>query len=112
MTKLAILDIGTNSIHLVLAEVEPDFSYKILDRFKDMTRLGDGSFKSRRLSEAAMARGLEVIRALAPLTPRQRAAIALTDVLGFTSEQAGEALGASPVTVRVLAARGRARGLW
>jgi exopolyphosphatase/guanosine-5'-triphosphate,3'-diphosphate pyrophosphatase len=67
MTKLAILDIGTNSIHLVLAEVEPDFSYKILDRFKDMTRLGDGSFKSRRLSEAAMARGLEVIRALATL---------------------------------------------
>src|SRR5881296_1186794 len=67
MTKLAVLDIGTNSIHLVLAEVEPDFSYKILDRFKDMTRLGDGSFKSHRLSEAAMARGLEVIRTLATL---------------------------------------------
>ena len=67
MTKLAIIDIGTNSIHMVLAEVEPDFSYKILDRFKDMTRLGDGSFKSRRLSEAAMARGLEVIRTLATL---------------------------------------------
>ena len=59
MTKLAIIDIGTNSIHMVLAEVEPDFSYKILDRFKDMTRLGDGSFKSRRLSEAAMARGTQ-----------------------------------------------------
>src|SRR5881409_39895 len=67
MTKLAILDIGTNSIHLVLAEFEPDVSYKILDRFKDMTRLGDGSFKSRRLSEASMARGLEVIRTLATL---------------------------------------------
>jgi exopolyphosphatase/guanosine-5'-triphosphate,3'-diphosphate pyrophosphatase len=67
MTKLAVLDIGTNSIHLVLAEVEPDFSYKILDRFKDMTRLGDGAFKNRRLSDAAMARGLEVIRTLATL---------------------------------------------
>ena len=67
MTKLAILDIGTNSIHMVLAEVEPDFSYKILDRFKDMTRLGDGAFKNHRLSEAAMARGLEVIRTLATL---------------------------------------------
>jgi exopolyphosphatase/guanosine-5'-triphosphate,3'-diphosphate pyrophosphatase len=67
MTKLAILDIGTNSIHMVLAEVEPDFSYKILDRFKDMTRLGDGAFKERRLSEAAMTRGLEVIRTLATL---------------------------------------------
>ncbi|HJU05152.1 MAG TPA: Ppx/GppA phosphatase family protein [Nitrospiraceae bacterium] len=67
MTKLGILDIGTNSIHLVLAEVEPDFSYKILDRFKDMTRLGDGAFKNRRLSEAAMARALEVIRNLTTL---------------------------------------------
>ena len=61
MTKLAIIDIGTNSIHMVLAEVEPDFSYKILDRFKDMTRLGDGVFKTGRLSETAMVRGLEVI---------------------------------------------------
>lgn len=67
MTKLAVLDIGTNSIHLVLAEVEPDCSYKILDRFKDMTRLGDGAFKNRRLSAAAMARGLEVIHTLATL---------------------------------------------
>ncbi len=62
MTKLGVLDIGTNSIHMVLAEVDPDGNYKILDRYKDITRLGDGTFKTRRLSEAAMARGLEVIR--------------------------------------------------
>ncbi|MDE3020091.1 MAG: Ppx/GppA family phosphatase, partial [Nitrospirota bacterium] len=67
MAKLAVLDIGTNSIHMVLAEVEPDFSYKVLDRFKDMTRLGDGAFKTRRLSEAAMTRALEVIRTLTTL---------------------------------------------
>lgn len=67
MAKLAVLDIGTNSIHMVLAEVEPDFSYKILDRFKDMTRLGDGAFKTRRLSEAAMTRALEVIHTLTTL---------------------------------------------
>jgi RNA polymerase sigma-70 factor (ECF subfamily) len=50
-----------------------------------------------------------VVRALAPLPARQRAAVVLMDVLGLTSEQAGEAMGVSPVTVRVLAARGRAR---
>jgi RNA polymerase sigma factor (sigma-70 family) len=49
-----------------------------------------------------------VIRALAPLPARQRAAVVLMDVLGLSSEQAGEALGIRPVTVRVLAARGRA----
>ena len=67
MAKLAILDIGTNSIHLVLAEVEPDFSYKILDRIKDMTRLGDGVFPSRLLSESAMARGVDVVRTFVTL---------------------------------------------
>jgi len=46
---------------MVLAEVEPDCSYKILDRFKDLTRLGDGAFRGRRLTEPAIARGLEVI---------------------------------------------------
>jgi RNA polymerase sigma-70 factor (ECF subfamily) len=49
-----------------------------------------------------------VIQALAPLTPRQRAAVVLMEVLDLTSEQAGSALGISPATVRVLAARGRA----
>lgn len=67
MAKLAILDIGTNSIHLVLAEVESDFSYKIVDRLKDITRLGDGAFVARRLSDSAMTRGLEVIRNLVRL---------------------------------------------
>ncbi len=62
MAKLGILDIGTNSIHLVLADVSPDFSYKIVDRYKDMTRLGDGTFATRRLSHEAMHRGVQVIQ--------------------------------------------------
>jgi RNA polymerase sigma-70 factor (ECF subfamily) len=48
-----------------------------------------------------------VVRALAQLTPRQRAALVLTDLLGFTSEDAGRALGVRASTVRVLAARAR-----
>jgi len=48
-----------------------------------------------------------VVRALAPLPPRQRAAIVLLDVLDLSSERAGEVLGIRPVTVRVLAARAR-----
>ena len=49
------------------------------------------------------------MQALASLTPRERAAVVLTDVLGFSSEEAGEALGIKSATVRVLAARGRGR---
>ena len=67
MAKLAVIDIGTNSIHMVLAEILPDASYKILDRFKDMTRLGNGAFATRRLSDEAVARALDVLKTLVTL---------------------------------------------
>ena len=67
MSKIAVIDIGTNSIHMVLAEAEPDGSYKILDRFKDMTRLGDGTFRQRRLSAESRVRGVEVLKHLTTL---------------------------------------------
>lgn len=49
-----------------------------------------------------------VIRLLAPLNPKQRAAIVLTDLLDYTSEEAAEMLGMRPGAVRSLASRGRA----
>ena len=50
----------------------------------------------------------DVIHALSALTPRQRAALVLVDLVGLTSEQAGKALGIRAATVRVQAARARA----
>ena len=61
MQRLAVIDIGTNSIHMVLAEIGKKFSYKIVDRIKEMARLGDGTFTSHRLSPEAMDRGLSVL---------------------------------------------------
>jgi len=46
--------------------------------------------------------------ALARLTPRQRAAVVLTELIGFSSEEAGEILGIRPVTARVLTSQARA----
>ncbi len=62
MKRLAVIDIGTNSIHMVLAEIGKGFSYKIVDRIKEMARLGDGTFTSHRLSQEAMDRGLTVLK--------------------------------------------------
>ncbi|KPK27326.1 MAG: exopolyphosphatase [Nitrospira bacterium SG8_3] len=62
MKRLAVIDIGTNSIHMVLAEIGKGFSYKIVDRIKEMARLGDGTFTSHRLSPEAMDRGLTVLK--------------------------------------------------
>ena len=41
-----------------------------------------------------------LVQALASLTPRERAAVVLTDVLGYSSEEAGRWLHIKPVTVR------------
>ena len=49
-----------------------------------------------------------VRQVLATLRPRQRAALVLTEMLGFSSEEAGRALGVRASTVRALSHQGRA----
>jgi len=49
-----------------------------------------------------------LIRGLGRLTHKQRTAIVLLDLLGFSSEEAGTALGMQPGAVRTQASRGRA----
>jgi len=49
-----------------------------------------------------------VLRALATLIPQQRAAVVLTGLLGFSSEEAGRMLHMKASTVRVLSTRARA----
>ena len=49
-----------------------------------------------------------IVNSLAALSPKQRAAIVLTNFLDFTAEEAGGFLGLSPGAVRTLASRGRA----
>jgi RNA polymerase sigma-70 factor, ECF subfamily len=50
----------------------------------------------------------EVVRALSELTPAQRAAVVMTSMFGFSSEEAARMLGTKPSTVRAHAARARA----
>jgi len=59
------------------------------------------------LFEAVDDRDL-VVRALARLSVRQRAALVLTDLLDFDSEEAARILGIKAATVRALASQGRA----
>ena len=50
----------------------------------------------------------QVVRhVLATLPPRQRAALVLTEMLGFTSKEAGDALGVTGATIRSLTRHGR-----
>ena len=49
-----------------------------------------------------------VFRALGALTPRQRAAVVLTNLVGYSSEEAGRMLSMKASTVRTLSTRARA----
>jgi len=50
----------------------------------------------------------DIRKMLLGLPPRQRAALVLTEIFDYSSEQAARILGIRPTTVRVLASQGRA----
>jgi exopolyphosphatase/guanosine-5'-triphosphate,3'-diphosphate pyrophosphatase len=59
--KIAVFDIGTNSIHMLIVEILKDLSFRVLAHEKDNTRLGDGSFETRKISRNKMQRAIEVM---------------------------------------------------
>ncbi len=54
--RFAAIDIGTNSIRCVVAEVDADGSYRVLDEEREMTRLGHDLFRRGRLAAEPMER--------------------------------------------------------
>ena len=52
--RIAAIDIGTNSIHMIVVQVRPDLSFEVIDREKDMVRLGAGGLDGRALTPEAM----------------------------------------------------------
>ena len=62
--RLAVIDVGTNSVKFHIAERHADGSlHAVVDR-ADITRLGEGQADSGVLAEAAIARTVEVIAAM------------------------------------------------
>lgn len=65
--RLAAIDIGTNSVHMIVVRVRPDFSFEIIDREKEMVRLGAGGLDGRKLTPEAMAAALQALSKFARL---------------------------------------------
>src|SRR4030095_5459367 len=42
LMRIAAIDIGTNSVHMIVVRVRPDLSFEVVDREKVMVRLGAG----------------------------------------------------------------------
>ncbi len=59
--NLAAIDIGTNSLHMILVRVGADGAFEVIGREKDMVRLGAGGLEGRPLGDAAMASALQTL---------------------------------------------------
>jgi exopolyphosphatase / guanosine-5'-triphosphate,3'-diphosphate pyrophosphatase len=60
--KIAALDIGSNSLHLVVVETDKEKPFRVLASGKEMVRLGRSTARDQVLSQAAMDRAVAAIR--------------------------------------------------
>jgi exopolyphosphatase/guanosine-5'-triphosphate,3'-diphosphate pyrophosphatase len=70
--RIAAIDIGTNSIHMIVVRVRPDFSFDVIDREKAMIRLGVGGLEGRGLSADAMDGALRTLSTFKRLADAHR----------------------------------------
>lgn len=109
VTRVAAVDCGTNSIRLLVADVDPTTGRLVdLDRRMEVVRLGEGVDRTGRIAPAAMARTLEataryadVIRRLGAERVRFVATSASRDAQNAAEFVAGvrEVLGVEPEVV-------------
>ncbi|MEM0998481.1 MAG: Ppx/GppA phosphatase family protein [Bacteroidota bacterium] len=60
--KIAIIDLGTNTFHLMIAEINDRDEFRIADKYKEPVKLGEGGITSGRISEKAFARGVKTLK--------------------------------------------------
>ncbi|HEX2778919.1 MAG TPA: Ppx/GppA phosphatase family protein [Gemmatimonadaceae bacterium] len=71
--RIAAIDIGSNSIRQLVADVSPDGAIRVVDEMKEAPRLGAGLSKTGALSPESMQRALEALGRMAILARRSGA---------------------------------------
>jgi exopolyphosphatase/guanosine-5'-triphosphate,3'-diphosphate pyrophosphatase len=60
--KVAAIDIGANSVHLVISRLHGPGSREVLDREREMLRLGESTFTKGGITPELMDRAIEVLK--------------------------------------------------
>lgn len=60
--RLAIIDLGTNTFNLLIAEVNTDHSYKIIYNDKIAVKLGEGGINANFIAPAPFQRGVDAMK--------------------------------------------------
>ena len=69
--RLGAIDIGSNSIRLVVAEYDPESGFEIIDEVKDMPRLGTRVETTHLLDRAAMTRAFAALKRMKEVATRR-----------------------------------------
>lgn len=69
--RLAAIDVGSNSIRLLVAEYDAQTGIKVIDEVKDQPRLASGLAESHRLDEFAMARAIQTLGRMREVAERR-----------------------------------------
>jgi exopolyphosphatase/guanosine-5'-triphosphate,3'-diphosphate pyrophosphatase len=102
--RIAAIDLGSNSFHMVIVEVGASGSFQVIGREKEMVRLGSSTLSSGRLPVAAMRRGLEALAKYRRLARTQ----AVDKILAVATAAIREASNGEEFLHRV----GRETGIW
>src|SRR5215813_6596849 len=94
--RIAAIDIGTNSVHMIVVQIRADFSFEVIDREKEMVRLGAGGLDGRALTPEAMRAALQVLSKFRRLAESHRVDEIIAAATSATreAENGGEFLGA------------------
>lgn len=70
--RLAAIDVGSNSVHMVIADVRRDGHFEVIDRVKEMVRLGRNTFISGKLGREPMELAVRALKNFARLAKVRR----------------------------------------
>lgn len=60
--RVAAIDVGTNSIHLLVADLQPDGSMQFVEKDRRQVMLGKGSLETNRLQPDAIERAMDALK--------------------------------------------------
>jgi exopolyphosphatase / guanosine-5'-triphosphate,3'-diphosphate pyrophosphatase len=84
--RIAAIDIGTNSVHMIVVRVRTDLSFEVIDREKVMVRLGAGGLDGKALTAEAMSAALQALSKFKRLADSHRVDVILAAATSATRE--------------------------
>lgn len=84
--RVAAIDVGTNSIHMIVAEADRR-GYRVIDKEKEMVQLGRDSLEGRPLTDSAIERGVGALKTMVEIARRWKA----TEIIAVATSAVREA---------------------